>query len=178
MRPLQRIVDSPAFTGAVVTVILANALVLGLQTYPGLEREHGGTLDLLNALFLAFFVVEISLRIASYLPRPWRFFLDGWNIFDFLAVSLAFAPGLRENSTVLRLARLARIVRVVHLLPDVRILRRLRSMAEGRHGRDANRLAPNRVRSSPAGAAGKRPGRWWAAPARRLVAHVDLGRWC
>lgn len=122
MRPLQRIVDSPAFTAAVVAVILANALVLGLQTYPGLERDHGGTLDLLNGLFLAFFVVEISLRVASYLPRPWRFFLEGWNVFDFLAVGLAFVPGLQSNSTVLRLARLARIVRVVHLLPDVRIL--------------------------------------------------------
>jgi voltage-gated sodium channel len=103
-------------------VILANALVLGLQTYAGLDRRYGDTLDLLNGIFLAFFVVEILLRIASYLPRPWRFFLDGWNVFDFLAVGLAFAPGLRENATVLRLARLARIVRVVHLLPDVRIL--------------------------------------------------------
>jgi voltage-gated sodium channel len=122
MRPLQRIVNSPVFTAAVVAVILANALVLGLQTYPGLDRDHGGTLDLLNGLFLAFFVVEISLRVASYFPRPWRFFLEGWNVFDFLAVGLAFVPGLQSNSTVLRLARLARIVRVVHLLPDVRIL--------------------------------------------------------
>jgi voltage-gated sodium channel len=122
MKPLQRLVDSPAFTGAVVAVILANALVLGLQTYPGLDRRYGDMLDLLNAIFLAFFVVEILLRVASYLPRPWRFFLDGWNLFDFVAVGLAFAPGLRENATVLRLARLARIVRVIHLLPDVRTL--------------------------------------------------------
>jgi voltage-gated sodium channel len=122
MRPLQRIVDSPAFTAAVVAVILANALVLGLQTYPSIDREYGGALDLLNTLFLAFFVVEIGTRIAAYGRRPWRFFMDGWNVFDFLAVALAFGPGLRENSTVLRLARLARIVRVVHLLPDVRIL--------------------------------------------------------
>jgi voltage-gated sodium channel len=122
MRPIQRIVDSPAFTAAVVAAILANALVLGLQTYPSLDREYGGALDLLNSLFLAFFVVEIGTRVAAYGRRPWRFFMDGWNVFDFLAVALAFGPGLRENSTVLRLARLARIVRVVHLLPDVRIL--------------------------------------------------------
>jgi voltage-gated sodium channel len=122
MRPLQRIVDSPAFTGAVVAVILTNALVLGLQTYPSIDREYGSVLDWLNNLFLAFFVVEIGTRIAAYGRRPWRFFMDGWNVFDFLAVALAFGPGLRENSTVLRLARLARIVRVVHLLPDVRIL--------------------------------------------------------
>jgi voltage-gated sodium channel len=122
MNSLRRLVDSPTFTGAVVAVIIANAVVLGLQTYPGLERRYGDTLDLLNGIFLAFFVVEMALRIASYLPRPWRFFLDGWNVFDFIAVGLAFVPGLRENSTILRLARLARIVRVVHLLPDVRIL--------------------------------------------------------
>src|SRR5918997_1725154 len=122
MKPLQRLVDSPAFTAAVVAAILANALVLGLQTYPGLDRRYGDTLDLLNAVFLGFFVVEILLRLASYLPRPWRFFRDGWNVFDFVAVGLAFAPGLRENATILRLARLARIVRVVHLLPDVRTL--------------------------------------------------------
>jgi voltage-gated sodium channel len=122
VKPLQRLVDSAGFTAAVVFVILANAVVLGLQTYPGLERRHGDTLDLLNGLFLVFFVVEILLRIASYLPRPWRFFLDGWNVFDFVAVGLAFVPGLQRNSTVLRLARLARIVRVAHLLPDVRVL--------------------------------------------------------
>ena len=119
---LRRLVDSPAFTATVVVVILANALVLGLQTYPGLERDYGDTLDLLNDLFLAFFVVEITLRVAAYGRRPWLFFREGWNIFDFLAVGLAFVPGLQSNSTVLRLARLARIVRVVHLLPDVRIL--------------------------------------------------------
>ena len=122
MTRLRRLVDSSAFIGAVVIVILANALVLGLQTYPGIERRYGDTLHLLNGIFLAFFVVEILLRIAAYLPRPWRFFLEGWNVFDFVAVGLAFAPGLRENATVLRLARLARIVRVVHLLPDVRML--------------------------------------------------------
>jgi voltage-gated sodium channel len=122
MRPLQRIVDSPAFTATVVAVILANAFVLGLQTYPAINREYGDALNLLNDLFLAFFVVEIGIRIAAYGRRPWRYFLDGWNVFDFVAVALAFGPGLRENSTVFRLARLARIVRVVHLLPDVRIL--------------------------------------------------------
>lgn len=118
---LARVVDSPAFTATVVTVILANALVLGLQTYPRLESDYGRVLDVLNGLFLAFFVVEISLRIASY-RRPWNYFREGWNVFDFVAVGLAFVPGLQRNSTVLRLARLARIVRVVHLLPDVRIL--------------------------------------------------------
>jgi voltage-gated sodium channel len=34
----------------------------------------------------------------------------------------SFAPGLRENATLLRVLRLARVVRIVRLLPDLRVL--------------------------------------------------------
>jgi voltage-gated sodium channel len=119
---LARLVDSTRFEAVVIAVITANAVVLGLQTYSAIEQEHGDVLDSLNAAFLAFFVVELSLRIASYGRRPHRFFRSGWNVFDFIAVTAAFIPGIRENTTLLRLARLLRVVRVVRLLPEVRIL--------------------------------------------------------
>ena len=96
--------------------------MLGLETYPGIAREHADTLDLLNGVCLGIFVVELSLRIASYGRRPQDFFRSGWNIFDFVVVGLAFVPGLRANTTLLRLARLARVVRIVRFLPDVRLL--------------------------------------------------------
>ena len=76
----------------------------------------------MNVACLAVFVVELLIRLASYWPRPWRFFRDGWNIFDFVVVAAAFVPGIRQNSTLLRLARLLRVVRIVRLLPDVRVL--------------------------------------------------------
>ena len=119
--PLARIADSSTFNGAILIVIFANAFVLGLQTYPGIEREYGDTLDFLNSAFLGVFVVELALRIASY-RQPLNFFRDGWNVFDFVVIAIAFAPGIRENATLLRLARLARLVRVFHLLPDLRVL--------------------------------------------------------
>ena len=119
---LWRLVESNWFTGAVLTVIFANAIVFGLQTYPELEERYGGTLDLLNGICLGFFVVELILRIAAHGRRPWNFFRSGWNVFDFVVVGLAFVPGVRESSTLLRLARLLRVVRIIHVLPDLRIL--------------------------------------------------------
>jgi voltage-gated sodium channel len=119
---LWRLVESPFFTALVLAVILANAVVLGMQTYPDLEHNHGGTLDLLNTIFLGFFVVEVSLRIAAYGRRPQDFFRGGWNIFDFVVVAMAFVPGIRESSTLLRIARLMRVVRVVRVRPDLRLL--------------------------------------------------------
>jgi voltage-gated sodium channel len=43
-------------------------------------------------------------------------------VFDFVVILAAFAPGLRQNATLLRLARLLRVVRIVSVLPEFRIL--------------------------------------------------------
>ena len=119
---LQRVVDSTAFNGVVFATILANAAVLGAQTYPGVVSRYGSLLEALNQLFLAVFVVELVLRMAAFGARPQRFFRLGWNAFDFVVVAAAFLPGLRENTTLLRLVRLLRVVRVVRILPDLRVL--------------------------------------------------------
>lgn len=119
---LRRIVHTHTFDVVILTVIVANAVVLGLQTYAGVVENYGDTLNLLNGIFLGVFVVELLLRIASYGSRPQDFFRDGWNVFDFIVVSAAFLPGVRESSTLLRLVRLLRIVRIFRVLPDLRIL--------------------------------------------------------
>jgi voltage-gated sodium channel len=120
-RVCARIAESAAFQNAILGVILLNAVVLGLQTYDGIDRDYGDVLDLLNEVFLAVFVVELAIRIAAHGRRPQDFFRRGWNVFDFLIIAAAFAPGVRENSTILRLVRLLRVVRVASVLPDLRV---------------------------------------------------------
>jgi voltage-gated sodium channel len=117
-----RIVENRGFTALVFVVILANAAVIGAETYNSFEREHDGLLNVLNNVFLAFFAVELAIRFVAYGRRPQDFFRSGWNVFDFVVVAGGFTPGLGKDTTVLRLLRLARIVRLVTLLPDLRIL--------------------------------------------------------
>jgi len=119
---LARLVESSRFNIAIAAVIVANAVVLGLETYPEVMAAHGGKLILLNELFFAVFVAELALRIASYGRRPQDFFRSGWNVFDFVVVAAVFIPGVREQAQLLRLLRLARIVRLVRFLPDARML--------------------------------------------------------
>jgi voltage-gated sodium channel len=121
-RACGRIADSSRFQGFIFAVIVANAIVLGLDTYDSVSRDAGGTLRTLNDVFIGIFVVEMTIRIAAYGRRPWNFFREGWNVFDFITVFAAFAPFIRENATLLRLARLLRVVRVVSVLPDLRVL--------------------------------------------------------
>jgi voltage-gated sodium channel len=121
-RTCARIVASAWFDFLIFGVIVANAVVLGLDTYDSIRRDAGGLLDTLNDIFLGVFVVELAIRIGAYGRRPQDFFRSGWNVFDFVVIGAAFLPGLRENSTLLRLVRLARVLRVVRLLPELRLL--------------------------------------------------------
>lgn len=122
----RRIAGSPTFQNFIFGVIVANAITLGLGTYdwsPGVDAA----INMADDVFLGIFVVELSIRILAFGRRPQDFFRSGWNVFDFVVIGLAFAPGLRDNVTLLRLARLLRVVRLISVMPDLRIL--VRAMA-------------------------------------------------
>lgn len=119
---LARLVDSERFAAAIAAVIVLNAVVLGLETYPVVVGTWGDLLAVLNAACFAVFVVELILRFASYGRSPGDFFRSGWNVFDLVIIGAVFIPGVREQAQLLRLLRLARIVRLVRFLPDARIL--------------------------------------------------------
>jgi voltage-gated sodium channel len=120
----ERIATSGRFQGFIFGVIVFNAIVLGLETYDAVDDRFGGLLAAANGVCLGIFVVELGIRIAAYGRRPQDFFREGWNVFDFVVITAAFAPGLRQNATLLRLVRLLRIVRIVSVLPEVRVLLR------------------------------------------------------
>jgi voltage-gated sodium channel len=119
---LAQLVDSDRFNGVIAGVIVANAVVLGLETYPEVMDDYGNVLIRLNAAFYAVFVVELLLRIASYGRRPQDFFRSGWNVFDLIIIGAVAIPAVREQAQLLRLLRIARIVRLIRFLPDARVL--------------------------------------------------------
>ncbi|MFE4454082.1 ion transporter [Streptomyces sp. NPDC056796] len=110
------------FAVTVFVLILANATVLGVETYSGVTDRFHDELKLVEHGFLAVFTVEILLRIAAHADRPKEFFRDPWNLFDLVVVACAFLPAVRENATVLRLLRLARVLRAARFLPQLRIV--------------------------------------------------------
>jgi voltage-gated sodium channel len=118
----RRLVDHPAFHVAVVAAILANAVVLGLETYESVDSRHGALLQALNDAFLALFTVEIAIRIAAHGRRPWEYFRSGWNVFDFTVIAAAYLPVVRESVTLLRLVRALRVARLLTVIPELRVV--------------------------------------------------------
>lgn len=118
----RRISDASWFQSVSVAVIIFNAIVLGLQTFPSIVADHGALLNYLDMVCLAYFFVELIIRIGAFGSRPQDFFKSGWNVFDFVVVAAVFLPGVRENITLLRLARLARVLKTIRIFPALRII--------------------------------------------------------
>jgi voltage-gated sodium channel len=119
---LARLVDSRLSQIVIGTLIVINAIALAVETYPNLSPELIAALDALNVACYAVFLIELIVRLLSYLPRPQNFFKEGWNIFDFIVIGGALIPGLREQTMVLRLLRLGRVIRLFRFLPEARML--------------------------------------------------------
>ncbi|MGW0911879.1 ion transporter [Streptomyces sp. NPDC002784] len=116
------ITEARWFALTVLVLILANAALLGVETYRGLAADWAQGLRTAEHVCLAGFTAEIALRACAHADRPRDFFRDPWNLFDLAVVGCAFLPFVRENTTVLRLLRLARVLRTARFLPQLRIV--------------------------------------------------------
>lgn len=118
----RRIAASGRFQNFVMLLILANAVLLGVETSERLRAQYGGALFLASGLIQALFVTEIAIRMIAYAPGVPRFFRDGWNVFDFTIVALSLLPQAGAFATVARIARVMRVSRLVSVWPDLRLI--------------------------------------------------------
>ena len=119
---LRSVVNSGWFNRLMVAVILLAGVLAGLETSATLRETYGSLLQGLDALVLVIFVVEIALKIAAHGRRPWGYFQDGWNVFDFLIVAVCCLPVEAEFAAVFRLARGLRLLRLVTAVPRLQLL--------------------------------------------------------
>jgi voltage-gated sodium channel len=123
MSPLaRRIVESSLFQHLITLVILLAGVLVGLETSSSAVARWGGIFHALDRVILAVFVAEIMIKVVAEGDKPWRYFRDPWNVFDFSIVAVSLLPVGGQYVTVLRLARLLRVLRLVHVLPRLQLL--------------------------------------------------------
>ena len=116
------IAESRVFQRFVLGLILLAGALVGVETDAALVARHGGLLHALDRVIVALFVFELVVRIGAEGSRPWRFFRDPWNVFDFLIVAVCLLPFQTQFAAVLRLARVLRVLRLVTVVPKLQIL--------------------------------------------------------
>ena len=119
---LRKTADSPQFQNFITGVILLAGVIVGIQTYPSAVESFGHVLDFIDYVILGIFIIEIVVKMGAEGSKPWRYFLDPWNVFDFIIVAVCFMPVNAQYVAVLRLARLLRVLKLVRALPKLQIL--------------------------------------------------------
>ena len=113
---LQTILDGNTFRYSILAVILFNAVLLGLETVKPVMDAVGPLILTLDRICLSIFVAELLLKLYAY---RFKFFRNGWNLFDFVIVGISLVPG-SEGLSVLRALRVLRLLRVVSVAPSLK----------------------------------------------------------
>ena len=127
---VRSVVETSWFQNTIITVIVLNGIVLGMETSTALMRSFGQLLLTVDSVMLSVFVVELALRLYAYRAR---FFTDPWSLFDFTIVTIALIPASGPFA-VLRVLRILRVLRLLTMVPPLRrvvsgLLRALPGMA-------------------------------------------------
>ena len=111
--------NSKVFSTIVIAVIVASAVYAGVSSY-NIAPEYTIYLDLFDYAITLFFLIEIIIRIISERSLK-KFFSDGWNVFDFLIVTISLVPiNNVESVFVARLLRIIRVLRIITVVPAFR----------------------------------------------------------
>lgn len=122
----RHIADADWFHHTITAVILLAGVLIGLETDAQLLAEHGNLLHIFDKVILGIFTIEVIVKMLAEGKKPWRYFLNAWNVFDFLIVAGGYVePFLTVDASwlmVLRLLRILRVLRLVTALPKLQLL--------------------------------------------------------
>lgn len=113
---LRAFIEHRRVQGAIIALILINAVLLGLETWPAVMGVAGGLIRALDKAILGVFVAEIALRLFVYRRDFWR---DPWSVFDFAVVAVALLPATGQLA-ILRALRVLRVLRLLTMVPSMR----------------------------------------------------------
>ena len=118
----KQIAEAKWFQNGVTIAILVAGVLVGMATYTEFAEEHAFILEVLNKIVLGIFIIEVVVKLIAEFPKPWKYFKDGWNVFDFIIVAAAFMPFGGSSIAILRLLRLLRVLKLIKALPKLQML--------------------------------------------------------
>ena len=118
----ERVVSNSIFEYFIIALILASGAILGLRTVPEIADDYGELMTWGNRVILTMFIVEAALKMLALAPKPLRYFLDGWNVFDFAIIVFSLVPATGAFAMVARLGRLLRVLRLISTIEDLRLI--------------------------------------------------------
>jgi voltage-gated sodium channel len=120
VRLCESIADNETFQSFILSLIVLNALSMGVEAIPPLADQYPDLLYMVFCASQAIFVFEIIVRLLAYGANWRQFFKEFWNRFDFIVVALSLLPAIGSIALVARLLRVLRILRILSVSDSLR----------------------------------------------------------
>lgn len=111
--------EHPVFYNVIIALILLNALLVGLETYPYIATNYASYIYVADRILLWVFTVEIMIRMIGSQSIA-AFFKDPWSLFDFIIVMAGHILVGAYYVMVLRILRVLRVLRAISIVPSLR----------------------------------------------------------
>ncbi|TFE02972.1 ion transporter [Jeotgalibacillus salarius] len=116
---LASVAEHRLFNAVIISLILFNAVLIGLETYPSIFNTYTDLFIAADRVLLWLFTIEIIIRLIAA-PSLKQFFKEPWNVFDFLIVASGHLITGGHYVTVLRILRVLRVLRTISVIPSLR----------------------------------------------------------
>lgn len=113
---LRAFLETDRVVNAIMTLIIFNAITLGIGTSDWAQANFGTALAIIDKTVLTIFVIELLLKLYAY---GLSFFRNSWNIFDLFVVAVGLLPATAGLSA-LRGLRVIRALRLLSVIPQMR----------------------------------------------------------
>ncbi|MEQ1826391.1 MAG: ion transporter [Pirellula sp.] len=120
----RNVTTSASFGRFIICLIVLSGLFAGAETYAIFSEGTflGNLLQIAQNVILSVFFIEIVMKIIACGNKPWSFFLQPWNVFDCVILSICLLPINMHSAAVVRMARILRALRMITVLPRLRLL--------------------------------------------------------
>ena len=122
----KNLVNGKFFQSLIILTIILAGVVVGIQTFKEFALENALFLNALDRLILGIFIAEAIIKILAEGNRPYNYFKNPWNVFDFTIVAACLLESIihvgADFIPVLRLARILRVLRLVSAIPKLQLL--------------------------------------------------------
>ena len=113
--PIGNFVQSEPVENIILTLIIINAIMMGLQTFDFISEnpQLQGIFELTDFVFLVIFTAELGLHL-FHLGLEFR--KDGWIVFDFILIIFSWSLSAKSIKSM-------RAFRILRILPKVDVLK-------------------------------------------------------
>ena len=118
------VAQADSFNAFILLCIIVNSICLAVTWY-GEPGELVEVMEIVNLAFTGIYLLEMIIKLIAYKKT---YFMDGWNVFDFLIVIFALVGIFTYYVFAIQVGALSTVVRAFRILRVLKLIRKAKNL--------------------------------------------------